>query len=153
MPAVWLRSVVAVVLALGLIAVVLYQTSSREDPLARIKRQIQDEIPIGATQEEVKAWTERMGGSPPSFHSWAPVALDENAPKCLPEVSGLERADLAAFAEIRMPWGSYTANDQFAANHLWIFLPLDEDGRVKGWYFMTLADLAEYEKARAAAKR
>src|SRR5262249_42365191 len=83
-----------------------------------------------------------------AVQSWDVNDLPGPPQKCLPEVSGMARADLGSFLELVVPCGTCTANGQVAENHLWVFLPLDGDGRVKGHYFLTLAELADDEKAR-----
>jgi hypothetical protein len=81
-------------------------------------------------------------------------SLAHDSSKSIPELAGLDRADLASFLEVRVPCGSYRVwlTGEVAANHLWVFIPLDEGGRVKGHHFFTLEELAEHERTRFEAR-
>jgi hypothetical protein len=143
----WLPYVVAAGAVLGL-AVVLHWAVPRESALERFKRQVRDELPVGSTREAVQQWSRRVAGRDAAVEAWDVNGRPEPPQKCLPEVSGMDRADLGSFMELVVPCGTYTVNGQVAENHLWVFLPLDGGGRVKGHYFLTLAELADDEKAR-----
>jgi len=138
-------------LAVGvaLAAVVFVLTRPKDDPLDRFKREVVAAVPVGASREAAVAWAREMGTAFPE-RSYDPTVLGPPG-YSIAEVAGVDRADLGSFVEVMIPWGRYRVNGEDAPNQLWVFLPLDVEGRVKGHYFFTLAELAEHERARAEA--
>jgi hypothetical protein len=126
----------------------------RESPAERFKRQVREAVPVGATRDQAIAWAEQMGTREP-VKEYNMSAVAGESRQFMPEVSGLPRDDLKSFVEVRIPWGSYRVwtNGDVAANTMWVFIPLDEAGRVKGHYFLTLEELAEHERITIQAKQ
>jgi len=146
---------ILIVALIGLVAFLmtigLFRMPHRESRADRFKQEVRRELPVGSTREQVMEWAKGAGASC-SHSSWDAALFPLPPTKMFPEVAGVDRADLGSFMEISMPWGSYTVNGQVAENRMWVFLPLDESGRVKGHYFMTLAELAEDEAKRPQAR-
>ena len=105
---------------------------------------------MGATREQVLVWAEHTGATSP-LREFDVAALPPEPQKTLPELAGLSRSDLRSFIEVVIPCGSYRVwrDGRLAPNQMWVFIPLDEAGRVKGHYFLTLEALAEYERTRS----
>jgi hypothetical protein len=139
-----LRLLVIAGLVVVVIAAVWLRMATRETPAERFKRQVREELPVGSTTEQVMAWAQRVGASC-SQATWDQALFPPPPSKMLPEVAGVDRTDLGSFMTISLRWGWYTVNGEVSENRMWVFLPLDQGGHVKGHYFMTLAELAEDE--------
>jgi hypothetical protein len=124
-----------------------------ESPTERFKRQVREAVPVGATRDQAIAWAERMGARQP-VKEYDMSAVAGEPRQFMPEVSGLPRSDLKSFVEVSVPWGSYRVwtNGEMATNVMWVFIPLDESGRVKGHYFLTLEEMAEHERISLQSK-
>jgi hypothetical protein len=125
-------------------------TRPKESPLDRFKREVAEAVPVGASRETAVAWAREMGTAFPE-RSYEPAVLGPPG-RTIGEIAGMGRADLESFVEATIPWGRYEVNGETAPNQLWVFIPLDADGRVKGHYFYSLAELADYERVRAEAR-
>jgi hypothetical protein len=130
-----------------LIALALFLRLTREPQIDRLKRQVREAVPVGATRDQAIAWARRMGAH--SVHECDLSTLLSQPEKTLPEVGGVPRCDLKLFVEVVIPCGAYHVNGELAQNHMWVFLPLDSAGAVTGHYFLTLEELAEHERSRA----
>jgi hypothetical protein len=146
----WIVAIIG--LAFCLIALVCSWMMPRDNQLDHLKRQVREEISVGSTREQVEEWARRKDVKC-HYCAWPVQDFPPPPQQMLPEVGGVDRADLASFVEIIVPCGTYKVNGSLADNHLWVFLPLDEKGRVKGHHFLTLAELAEDEARRAQARQ
>jgi hypothetical protein len=144
----WPAAVLLVVFVCGVIALVLV-TRPKLTPLERLQRELREAVPIGAKQAEVAAWARRVGGTF-RLSSYDPALLPPEPEKTFPELAGLSRAELASFIEVRLAWGEYRVwhDGTRAKNELCVLMPLDPDGRVLGYHFLTLEELATIERKR-----
>jgi hypothetical protein len=140
------------VAVIGIIVVVDYVTNSRVSRLDRFKSEVRSAIPPGSSLADVKAWANDFSGKQPEVRSWQANLLPNLPQLALPEVAGVSRADLKSYVEVMIPFGRYEVNGEIADNHLWVFLMLDDQQRVKSHHFLTLAELAEHEKRRTEAR-
>jgi len=122
---------------------------TREGHQERFRREVQEAVPIGTSKEDAVAWATPRAAIV-EVQSWDPSRNPGN--KYFPEVAGVARADLRSFIEITIPLGRRLISGQYCEDWLWVYLPLDENGRVKGHYFLTLSQLAEYERRQQLEK-
>jgi hypothetical protein len=141
---------------LGSLAIALFLSWHREPEGDRFKRDLREAIPVGATRQQAEEWAEQRGIHH-SVNGLDPATLpaEDSEAKFFPQVAGLNQHEVKSFVEFLVPWGSYRVwlTGETAPNQLWVFLPLDETGRVTGHRFFTLGDLAEYERVRIEARR
>jgi hypothetical protein len=142
------RLLTAALVAVGVAALIYAATRPQEKPEERFRRQVEQEVPVGASRAQAVAWARRMGTEfPVQSYSTAPLKPDKTAP----EVAGMSRAELQSFIKVQIPWGTRPAGGKVVADKLWVFMPLDDLGRVRGHYFLTLTELAEYERRGLAS--
>lgn len=110
----------------------------------RLRQELEREVPIGSPMGAVNIWAAKHGRSA-ALRTIDPATLP--GPK-LYTVAGFAEDDLRSFAEVDLPWGHYSVNGTIARNHLWVFIIFDEHGLVKGYRFLTLAELAEHERGK-----
>ena len=123
-----------------LTAAVLIHVFTRDTPLNRLKQQIRDEVPIGATRAQVEAWADEKWGR--SVNATAdPNPVVRTAPTIL-ETAGVPADQRTNVLEITIPCGWYVVRNEVAQNQLWAFFPLNAQGEVTGRYFLTLEELA-----------
>jgi hypothetical protein len=147
-------AIVAILLVCFVAVGIFLAIRPRESPAERFKGQVREAVPVGASREQAIAWAEQMGAREP-VKEYDMSAVAGESRRFMPEVAGLPRNDLKLFVEVRIPWGSYRVwrNGEVAANVMWVFIPLDEGGRVTGHYFLTLEELAEHERVTMQAKQ
>ena len=121
--------------------------------LEPIQWQLRDELPIGSTRYDIEAWAVQHDYRF-RFQSFDLTKLPAPPTKMLQEVSGLPRESMKSFAELVTDWGTYKLwrTGETAGNKLWVYLPVDEEGRVAGHYCLTLEQLAEHERRRELAR-
>jgi hypothetical protein len=137
------------VVVAGLVVFVLFRPRPLHDPVDRTRADLVEALPVGTDYDAVAAWA-RQAGVPCNRRT----GLWPGSPT-MEELAGLTPAEAGSYVELVVPCGSYRVwrDGSVAANHMWVFLPLDAAGRVRGHHFLTLAELAEHERQRDANRR
>jgi hypothetical protein len=136
----WLCAAAAI-LFLGAAALWSYQSDSSQKE--RLRQQVRTQVPIGSSRQHVEQWAQRELGSKPSLQEEPPAKRP--AGRTLARVAGVPEAEQDVYLMVTIPMEPRFISGRWGPNQMWVFLPLDAPGNVRGHYFLTLDELAKIE--------
>jgi hypothetical protein len=113
----------------------------------QVIRKVMSGVPIGTTRSTAEAWARQSFKFIPTYYSASDTNVYRAPPTNLFHRAGLPEnvpgGVVLCSARPGDPIGR--AWDSWRANHVWVFLLLDRDGRVQDYRFLSFAELAKME--------
>ena len=136
----WLCAAAAI-LFLGAAALWSFQSDASQK--VRLRQQVRTQVPIGSSRQHVEEWAQREFGRKPSLQG--EPATRRLVGRTLARAAGVPEAEQEVYLMLTVPLEARLINGHWGANHMWVILPLDASGNVRGHYFLTLDELAKIE--------
>jgi hypothetical protein len=138
-------ALVALLLAVAAAALVWV---TRGSFVERVEAEVRAGLPLGTSREEAEAWARRTYGFVPQFDS--DVTGHRFVGRSVPELAGMNGEELGGLvrtvARRRGPIGE--AMDLVDHDHVWVYILLDKQERVSGYFFLSLGQLRDMEQAK-----
>jgi hypothetical protein len=124
-----------------------------ESDAERVARQVRAELPIGTHRREAAAWITRTYGVLPTFSD--DVTGNQICGLTIPERAGVPANELGGMLYFTVRRRGKLADilDRVHYDHLWVYLLLDQDQRIRDYFFFSFEDLRKAEQQRAAQPR
>jgi hypothetical protein len=126
-----------------LAGVALWSYQSDAFQKERIRQQVRAQVPIGSSRQHVEEWAQREFGRKPSLQG--EPATRRLVGRTLARAAGVPEVQQEVYLMLTVPLEPRLINGHWGPNHMWVLLPLDAPGNVRGHYFLTLDELAKIE--------
>jgi len=141
------RSGAAVFLAVVLVAAAVFWWARQQGTDAeRVAHEVRAGVPPGTTQGDAEAWLKQTYGVIPTYLD--DVTANRIQGRTIPECAGVPAAELGGLISCSVrPRGALAeALRRVHYDHVWVYLLLDKEQRVRDYYFLSFDELRELER-------
>jgi hypothetical protein len=120
---------------------------NRDGLLPWVSREVRDGLPPGTPRQRVEAWLTQRYGYIPTYYPRADVSANRIRGRTIPELAGVPEDELGGmvFVTVRRPGPLGAALERVRYDHVQVYVLLDEDQRVKDYFFFSFDDLRRAE--------
>src|SRR5205807_2034054 len=133
----------------GLLALIWFGSRSFRD---RVEAEVRAGVPIGTPRGEARTWLQRTYGFQP--RDTDDVTGDQFQGQSVPQLAGIPADELGGLLRVTAArhglFGS--AINAIHRDQVWVYLLIDRQGRVSGYYFLSIDELRAMEIAKQGAR-